>query len=169
MEISSRQYEQLQSALHELIGLTCWATVYGRGNEHSLLLEIGQKIRRTRRISKGYLGRLSRVYKGEYRFFIQSCAWRIENSSDFLCTSQSSRRRGGETASATAKIVDSPIVACGLTDMTEDPVMLFANGLKLRAFCDCADSEQEGYNYIIHTPARAIAVGSDRLIEVDER
>jgi hypothetical protein len=83
--------------------------------------------------------------------FIENASWRLDNSTEVLCSSKSSNLPDEEMVLGLTRLVGEKFLSFKLDQVSFDLVLSFSGDLRLSIFADCMSDEDDGDNYSIFT------------------
>lgn len=160
--------EKFLNYLHRLEGLQCWGITAGEGTGSNISLDFGKKVERARPLRNSHLTEAVRKFTGEFRIFVQGCAWRLD-ADKMICSSKTPNANDGPMALGLRTLVDQRVVNAAITLSGYDLLIEFSTGTKLRLFCDCFDDVSDGNNYSFHTPDWVFVVKAGGILASESR
>jgi hypothetical protein len=151
--------DELHEQLKRLLGKRCWA-VYNRSDD-SLILRLGGAIRRV--CSEKERARTNREfqYAGEYEIIVWS-AWRLENSKDGICSSDSTNE---QRDAGTQQLVGQTVVSIEILSPAWDAVITFSSGEVLKIFCIYTQDNEIETNWFFRNVETLYCMNRSKNIE----
>ena len=160
--------DQFLNDLRRLQGLQCWGITAGEGTGSRISLDLGEKLERAKPLRNLHLSEAVRKFTGEFRLFVQDCAWRFD-ADKIICSSKTPNANDGPMVLGLHTLIDQRVVNAVTTPSGYDLVVEFSTGAKLRLFCDCFDDVSDGNNYSFHTPDRVFVVKAGGILTSESR
>lgn len=143
------EIDQLEQALHTLIGQPCWNVLAGAVGSLASL-DIGAKVERDQPLPfrNVKLSLEAHKFRGETILYIEDCPWRLDGPDSVIAAWTDSNAPDGPIVTGLNKLVGHTITHAELTRPGLDLALTFDNGLTLRLFPDQTDPEA-GDNYAL--------------------
>jgi hypothetical protein len=125
--------DELKSRLNLFIGKPVWTVTGGGSAGSTLLIYLGDKVRRDRRIENPDFSEEEREYEGELHLMI-SCAWRVEMEG--IGVVSGSRDNEDEIMlSGPRKLIGETVAEVSVSSLL-DLLVTFSGGVRLSVFCN---------------------------------
>jgi hypothetical protein len=154
--------------LRTLVGKPCWSVVAGAGTGSRVALDFGRKFQRDVPCPNPHLTADQQNYDSEISLFIE-CAWRLDTSTEVLCSSSETDSNDGPMVSGLNSLVDHEVESIDVVPPAFDLVVRFAGGLSLKIFCDQTNLDDGWDNYSLHLRDRIFIVGPRGRITTEVR
>ena len=133
-----------------------------------LPVDLGGKLERAKPLRNPHLSEALRKFTGEFRLFVQDCAWRLD-ADKMICSSKTPNANDGQMVLGLRTLIDQRVVNAVTTLPAYDLLIEFSTGAKLRLFCDCFDDGSDGNNYSFHAPERVFVVKAGGILTSESR
>lgn len=124
---------RLKWLLSQLEGAECFSTLVGSGEDYALVLDIGDRKRRSLRLSNPRLSFLQRTYEGASGLLVE-CPWRIDTPDGVAASCFDDRSPGGRGATAVQDLASKTVISAVTEAPGYDLVLRFSEDWVLRIF-----------------------------------
>jgi len=150
----------LKTAIKHLIGKKCWAVSGGKGTGSMFKVALGKKVKREFPLKKfplknKHLSKHLRYFDGEFRLFVQCCAWRLQKKNKVICSSTETQETIGFEIK---KLVGHRISQINLLNSALDLSVEFDKMYTLTLFCDQTYEPKPLTNYTVFCPEGSYSV-----------
>ncbi len=183
---------RLQWLLSQLEGAECFSTLVGTEEDYALVLDIGDRKRRSLRLSNPRLSFLQRTYEGASGLLVE-CPWRIDTPDGVAASCFDDRAPGGRGATAVEDLASRTVLSAVAEAPGYDLVVRFSEDWVLRIFAlettwmppkapiraersMARDGDREGpslrkppRNWSVWTPGGTLAVSAHGRLEAEDK
>lgn len=124
---------RLTFLLGELEGLPCFSTIVGGADDYALVLDLGEKRRRSLRLANPRLSFLQRTFEGDSGLLIE-CPWRIDAEDQVIASCFDRRGEGERGSEAVNDLVERTVLEATAEAPGWDLVVRLSGGWTVRAF-----------------------------------
>ncbi|MEO1230358.1 MAG: hypothetical protein AAFZ18_15755 [Myxococcota bacterium] len=121
------------SRLQELVGLRCWSAKAGLDREWLVVLDLGEKVRRSLRLANPTLNFQQRTYEGSHAVVVEGC-WRIDGPGSVVTSCLDARHPTDRLQAGLEELEDLTVVGIEAQPPGHDLVVRFERDLCLRVF-----------------------------------
>ena len=161
---------RLSEILSTFVGQPCWSAIAGDADDYALVLDLGEKHRRSLRLANPDLSFLQRTYEGSHSLLVE-CPWRIDGPDRVAATCFDARREEGRGAlDALDQIGKRAVVAVRARAPGYDLAIDFEDGWALRTLAIEVDDRSGRNNWQCWTPRGSATVrpGSELVFATRE-
>ncbi len=155
---------ELEALVETLVGQPCWSAVAGDADDYALVLDLGDKERRSLRLANPKLTFLQRTYEGSHSLLVE-CAWRIDAPYGVAVSCFDASRSTDRTLDALDQIAKRTVRAVETAWPGYDLTLRFDDGWALHAFAIETDEKSSRKNWHCWTPDGLVVVGPRSRVE----
>ncbi|MEQ9499745.1 MAG: hypothetical protein RIT81_22895 [Deltaproteobacteria bacterium] len=157
--------QKLEALVKSLVGQPCWSAVAGDADDYALVLDFGEKHRRSLRLANPELTFLQRTYEGSHSLLVE-CPWRIDAPFGVAVSCFDARREDGKAKDALDQLLGREVVAVDATWPGFDLTLRLTDGWAVRVFCIEVDEKSGRKNWHCWTPGGLVVVGPRSRVEL---
>lgn len=157
---------RLEWLLTRLEGLPCFSTIVGDDVDYALVLDLGERRRRSLRLANPRLSFLQRTYEGAAGLLLE-CPWRIDGPDRVIASCFEPRGAKERGASAVADLVDRTVESARARAPGYDLELKLSGGWTLRAFALERSERPRRDNWSVWTPDGSVVVGPRSVLETE--
>lgn len=121
------------SLLGDLVGQSCWSAAAGLDREWLVVLDIGERMRRSLRLANPALSFVQRTYEGSHAVVVEGC-WRIDGPNQVVVSCLDVRTPTDRLQAGLDELKGRPVTAIEAAPPAHDLAVHFEGGFCLRAF-----------------------------------
>jgi hypothetical protein len=150
--------------VRHVIGRSCWSAMSSQRTDWVIVLDLGQKHRRTMRLANPRLSFLQRTFEGEYSFLIE-CAWRLDGPDGVVASCFDENHPGGPMQKGLSALEGRAVEDVSVVNTALDLTITFAHGFVLRCLSTEVDPKRKRNNWSLWSPNGLVTIGpSGRLV-----
>jgi hypothetical protein len=153
---------------NRLRSIICWSVIAGSGAGSLISLDFGRKVARAKPLKNSMLTEEQRNFGGEHVLYV-SCAWRLQNQKEVICTSTSSNLEGQAMMVGLHKLIGAYVCKVKTKVPGGDLEIIFENGLSLLIFADQSNEAEDVENYTFHSNKIIVVNGPKSCITKTKR
>lgn len=119
--------------LDDLKDQVCWSAAAGLDREWLVVLDLGEKVRRSLRLANPTLSFEQRTYEGSHAVVVEG-SWRVDGPDEVIVSCLDSRHPTDRLNAGLAELVGKRLISAVAEPPAHDLVLTFEGGLVLRAF-----------------------------------
>jgi hypothetical protein len=154
------------SMLRLAIGRPCWSAMASQRTDWVIVLDLGEKKRRSMRLANPRLSFLQRTFEGEYSFLIE-CVWRLDGASGVIASCFDENHPGGPMHKGLSQIVGSQLEHADISSAGFDLSLGFEGGYALRCMSTEVDPKRNRNNWSLWTPQGLVTIGPRGRLSVE--
>jgi hypothetical protein len=138
--------EDVRALAAEAVGKDCWSVLVSESGDDVLVLDLGEKQRRSLRLANPNLSFVQRTYEGEYSFLVE-CPWRLDGNEGVVATSLDDDRAHGVRARKLKVIEGRRLAGVSVEHTGYDLTLAFDGGYFLRCFAALAAKKSTNWSF----------------------
>lgn len=159
---------ELLELLAQVKDKTCWSVLASERTDYVIVLEAGEKLRRSMRLANPRLSFLQRTFEGEYSFLIE-CAWRLDGPRGVVVSCYDPNGLGGTMLGGLAELEGRVIEDVAARHAGRDLELTFAGDYVLRCLSTETDVRRKRNNWALWSPAGLVTCGPRGLVRREAR
>lgn len=161
----SVRVEEVRDIVADAIGKPCWGVLVSKQGD-TVVVDLGEKLRRAIRLSNPHLSFIQRTYEGEVSFLIE-CPWRLEGPEGVITTSIEDERDSETRPRKLTNIEGRILGRVAIENRGMDLVLAFDGGYELRVFSAVTDKRKS--NWTFTSPEYRVTIGPHGRAEIESR
>lgn len=158
--------EDVRALVKDAAGKECWGVLATESGDDALVLDLGEKQRRSLRLANPHLSFVQRTYEGEFSFLIE-CVWRLDGSEGVIVTSLDDDRAHG-VRTRKMKVLEGRALRDALVENEGyDLSLIFDGGYVLRCFSALAAKRR--INWSFASPSVRVSIHPYGRPEIESR
>lgn len=121
------------SLLGDLAGQSCWSAAAGLRRDWLIVLDLGERVRRSLRLANPVLSFQQRTYEGSHNVVVEGC-WRLDGPDRVIATCLDVRAPNDRIEAALKELHGRTLTAARAEPPAHDLVLEFDGNFVLRAF-----------------------------------
>ncbi len=155
---ASSDVEAARARVASLVGQTCWSALGGEPGDWTLVLDLGEQVRRSLRLGNRRLSFQQRTFEGSFGLLVE-CPWRLDGPEAVLTSCLDEPEPRGRLRAGLVQLEGLAVTAATLGLPGGDLSLSFDRGLTLEVFAAEAHGRTVRENWSLFTPAGQLTVG----------
>lgn len=149
---------RISARLEQAFGKVCWSAIASERTDYVIVLDLGEKVRRSMRLANPRLSFLQRTYEGEYSFLVE-CAWRLDGPKGVITACYDSNEPGGLMHRGLREIEGRSLEGASIQGAAFDLTLAFSGGFSLRCLSTEIDPRSKRNNWSFWSPQGLVSIG----------
>jgi hypothetical protein len=158
--------EDVRALVRDAAGKECWSVLATESGDDALVIDLGEKQRRSLRLANPHLSFVQRTYEGEFSFLIE-CVWRLDGSEGVIVTSLDEDRAHGVRTRKMKVLEGRSLKDAVVENEGYDLTLVFDGGYYLRCFAALAAKRR--INWSFASPSVRVSIHPFGRPEIESR
>lgn len=154
------------AVVQALIGQPCWSAMGSTRTDWVVVLDCGERRRRSMRLSNPRLSFLQRTFEGEYSLLIE-CVWRIDGPGAVVASCFDSNQPGGLRQRGLAQLEGRVVEDVTIAHVGWDLTVHFTGGYVLRCLSTEVEPDRKRCNWSMWSPGGLVTAGPRGLLQIE--
>ncbi len=156
----------VRSLVADAQGKECWSVLATESGDDALVLDFGEKQRRSLRLANPALSFVQRTYEGEFSFLVE-CVWRLDGGEGVIATSLDEDRAHAVRTRKMRVLEGRALREARVENEGYDLTLIFDGGYALRCFSALAAKKRANWSFA--SPAVRITIHPFGRPEIESR
>ncbi|MCK6544906.1 hypothetical protein L6R52_03500 [Myxococcota bacterium] len=156
--------EAVRALVAGVIGKACWSVMASERTDYVIVLDLGEKIRRSLRLANPRLSFLQRTYEGEYSFLVE-CTWRLDGPRGVAVSCWDPNGLGGTMMGGLSELEGRTVTDVAVDHAGFDLTLHFDEGWTLRCLSTETDLKHKRGNWSFWAPDGLVSIGPRGKVE----
>lgn len=158
--------EDVRALVADAQGKQCWSVLATESGDDALVVDLGEKQRRSLRLANPALSFVQRTYEGEFSFLIE-CVWRLDGNEGVIATSLDEDRAHSVRTRKMRVLEGRSLKEARVEHEGYDLTLTFDGGYVLRCFSALAAKKRANWSFA--SPAVRVTVHPFGRPEIESR
>jgi hypothetical protein len=158
--------EDVSALVRDAVGRECWSVLATESGDDALVIDLGEKQRRSLRLANPHLSFVQRTYEGEFSFLIE-CVWRLDGTEGVIVTSLDEDRAHGVRTRKMKVLEGRSLKDAAVENEGYDLILSFDGGYVLRCFAALAAKRRTNWSFA--SPSVRVSIHPFGRPEIESR